>query len=162
MKTLLLSVAILVAQSASAESHLLITERINAESISKEMPVADRKVLKSGDGRKKQSWSIKGVDIGHIEIIGNDQSDADQAAMRCAAFDRHGNAASPVPEASACHRLFVKLLSGFTTTPERFAKNLIEESAKSGVTESRRLGDLSFETDGTFYFVRRWSRLLNR
>lgn len=150
---------LLVSTGALAGSPLLISERIDAGLVIEGMPLTNHKILKSGNGRKKQLWSIKGHEISTVEIIGKNQADADQVGMHCAVFDKQGNRISPVPADSPCHRIFVKLLSKFTTTPDAFARRLIEESSRSGITESRRLGDLSLEADGEFYMIRRWSRI---
>jgi len=144
--------------SANAGSTLLTAKVIDASKVTEGMPITDHKILKSGDGRKKQLWSVQAMGNSTIEIIGNDQSDADQVGLRCVTFDKSGNADSPLLPNAQCHKLFVKLLAKFTSVPDSFAQKLIEESIRSGKTESRRLDDFSFETDGEFYFVRRLSR----
>lgn len=159
MKRTLVSATILmfsmVAADSNARTPLLINDKIDAARVIEGFPLTGRQVLKSGDGRKKQLWSIKGMETSAIEIIGNDQSDADQVAMHCVTFDKNGNAVSPVPTSAPCHVLFVRLLGKFTATPDSFAKKLIEESMRSKQTEARRLDDISLETDGEFYAIRR-------
>jgi hypothetical protein len=159
MKRLIFILFVCVAGAAVAGSPLLITDRIDSKKVTEGMPLVKSDVGKSGNGRVRHRWVIKGHGMGRLEIIGNDQSDADLVGMHCVSYDKQGNGISPVPATARCHKLFVQLLSKFTSTPESFAKKLIEESAQSKATESRRLDDFSLESDGEFYFVRRWSRM---
>lgn len=161
MKTrFFLSLAVLAFTACShAASPLLITEQIDSQKVIAALPVTKLDTGKIAPGKLRNRWTIKGNLMGQIEIIGNNPVDADQVAMHCVTYDKSGNAVSPMASSARCHQLFVKLLSSFTKTPEWFAKELIVGALTSKGIESRRLDDLSLETDGEFYFVRRWSRL---
>jgi hypothetical protein len=142
------------AGAAIGAAPLLITDKIDAKTVIAELPLTNHQVLKSGDGRKKQLWSIKGYGYSRLEIIGDDQSDADQVGMNCATYDKNGKTVSPVDPSAPCHVLFVKLLAKFISTPEYLANGLLERAVHSKRTADQTLDDFSFETDGQFYFVR--------
>lgn len=154
-----LIIALCISVHAHSANPLLVTETINAAKVVEGLPLTKHEVAKSANGRKRQRWVIEGVDSGKIEIIGNDQADADQVSMHCLTFDKAGNAIPAVSAKSPCQQLFIKLLAKFTTTPESFAKRIIEDAVKTKLTETRQLGSLSLESDGEFYAVRRLNRL---
>jgi hypothetical protein len=78
----------------------------------------------------------------------------------CAEYDAAGNYASSVRDESFCRKLFVSVLRNVLTKPEAVANDLLIKAKKttpqSAVLE---LGDLSIETDGEYYFIRRMSRM---
>jgi hypothetical protein len=161
--TVIFLTCVMFAGEAIGASPLLITDKIDAKKVIDGLPLINHEVLKSGNGRKKQLWSIKGYgEFSKLEIIGDDQSDADQVGMNCAVYDKNGKTVSPVAPSAPCHVMFVKLLSKFTSTPEAFAKMLLEEAVQSRRTADRTLDDFLFETDGEFSFVRRRSHLNRR
>lgn len=145
--------------AAKPEPDLLI-DRIDAAKVIAGLPLSRHQVTESGNGRKKQQWKIKDAGpLGKLEIIGNNQSDADLIGWNCAQFDSAGNSISHVPPDMICHRFFVQVLGKFTSNPAALAEKLIVSAEKTKTTQSQRIGDFSFETGEGFYFVRRWSRL---
>jgi len=143
----------------NTQKSVLIAEKIDANVVVQGLPLSDRTTTKSGNGRVKQVWRIDGAETGKFEIIGNAQKDADNAGWSCAQYDNSGNSISQVAPQTFCHQLFVKVLNKFITNPSAIASQLIKRAEIQRSTADYRIGDLSFETDGEFYFVRRWSRM---
>jgi len=149
----------LLAGSAFAKAPTLIVDRIDTAAITEGLPLMNREATKSDGGKKKVVWDIKGAELGRFEVIGNSQKDADTVAWQCSSYDKSGNSVPPVKADSYCHKLFVKVLSKITSTPEFFSKALISEAAASKATAIRTLDDFSIETDGKYFFIRRISRM---
>lgn len=140
-------------------SPVLIVEKIDASLLVQGLPLSGHEETTSGNGRVKQVWHINEIKFGQFEVIGNNQNDADNAGWSCQQYDKSGNSVSQRSPASFCHRLFAKVLGKFITNPDAIASQLIERAGAQKMTADYRLGDFSFETDGEFYFVRRWSRM---
>lgn len=139
---------------------LLIT-KLDSKAITQRLPLSGHKWLTSGAGKKKQWWTIKGVPDSTFEIIGNNQSDADNVGWSCSEFDKAGNRVKQTSPDRLCHAFFVKVLDGIVDDPQLLARRLIEEGEKTKPQAAWwRSGDISIESDGEFYFVRRWSRML--
>lgn len=135
------------------------TARLDHQTITSGLPLTALETTKSGNGRLKQRWQITGVSPhSSFEIIGNDQSDADTVAWNCREFDPSGNAIKPY--STRCLQVFQAVLGKLITSPEQAALNLLQEGATIAPrTAILQVGDLSIETDGEFYFIRRLSRL---
>lgn len=137
----------------------LLINKLNSESIIKGLPLTGREVGQSGNGKKKQRWSIKGLDQQTFEIIGDLQSDADLVGWQCVEFDPKGNIASAVREKSLCRLFFISVLKNVVTNSESLANDLLIKAEKIKPSSAvRRFADLSIETDSEFYFIRRESR----
>ncbi len=151
----------IVSQSFAAQPNVaLLVEKLAAKSITKGLTLDAHEATQSGNGRTKQRWSIVGAELAKFEIIGDIQSDADLVGWNCAEYDAAGNRASPVHNESFCRKFFVNVLRNVLTAPEGVANELLvkakEVNPQSAVLE---LGDLSIETDGEYYFIRRMSRM---
>lgn len=140
----------------------LIAEKIDADIVIAGLPLTQRQRLESGNGRKKQMWHITGAKLNKFEIIGNNQKDADTIGWYCAQYDKAGNAINQLSPTSFCRGLFVAVLGKFLAAPEEVADKLMQQAGQGKTTADFRVGDFSFETDGEFYFVRRWSRIFAR
>ena len=159
--------ALLVAVAAAAcgdketapPKQITIVDRIASTAVAEGLPLGKRSDTRSGDGRKKSVWPINDLDFGKLEVIGNDQQDADLIAWNCVTFVASGEILPALPSSHFCHRLFVQVLGKFISTPDVIAKALLSEAARSRATAAHIVGDFSIETDGEFFFVRRWSRM---
>lgn len=162
VKTIFMAMCLAVAsQSFAAQSNVtLLVSKLAAKLITKGLPLNNHETTKSGDGRTKQRWRIVGAELANFEIIGDIQSDADLVSWDCAEYDAAGNYASPAHDESFCRMFFVNVLRNVLTRPEAVANDLLIKAKKinpqSAVLE---LGDLSIETDGQYYFIRRMSRM---
>lgn len=146
--------------STAQDEVLLLIHRLDASVLIRGLPLLNHQVLRSGDGRTKQLWDIKGVEFATFEVIGNIQSDADSVGWQCHEFDADGNVQSPARDSSFCRKFFVNVLKTVVDRPTDVADDLIlAAEAKSPGAAIKRLGDISIETDGEFYSLRRLSRL---
>jgi hypothetical protein len=146
----------------SVNDVILNVDKIDSEVVIAGLPLDQHLNTESGNGRVKQTWRIIADDKQEylkLEIIGNNQSDADLMAWNCAQFDSSGSYKDQTPESSFCHTLFVKVLDKFISNPETIAERLLNESKVSKIRAIYETGDLSFETDGQYYFIRRISRI---
>lgn len=154
----LLSFAVIV--SAEAGPTKLLVSELDASVISKGLPLHSRESLKSGDGRKKQLWKIKGQDFGHFEVIGNNQKDADTVAWSCVDYDKAGNTIKETGKGSRCQTFFANVLRSVVDTPAEVAALLLTQSVRKAPRSAILvINDISIETDGQFYFIRHVSRL---
>lgn len=138
----------------SAPPHLLIST-LNASQVTKGLRLSDKEVGKSDNGRIRVRWIIKELDT--FEIIGNNQSDADIVAWHCGSYDKAGNLLRPVPIGSFCGKFFSSVLTNIVSSPNSIAVTLLHQAHVEGREVQQRIGGLSFETDGEFFFVRRIS-----
>lgn len=136
------------------------SDALSAAVFAKTLPLANRQVTKSGDGRMKQQWTIRGIDRGKFEMIGNVQNDADLLGWNCAEYDSKGEYLNPSAEASFCRNFFITVLKQLVPNPDATALDLLQKTLKTKpASVTRQIGDLLIETDGEFYFVRRKSRM---
>jgi hypothetical protein len=151
----------IVTQSFAAQPNVnLLVDKLAAKSITKGLPLDNHETMQSGNGRTKQRWSIVGAELAKFEIIGDIQSDADLVGWNCAEYDAAGNYASSVRDESFCRKLFVSVLRNVLTKPEAVANDLLIKAKKTSPQSAvLELGDLSIETDGEYYFIRRMSRM---
>lgn len=158
---LLTAFLLFTCQSSIAQSEVgLLVDKITAKSIIKGLPLEKHETTKSGNGRTKQWWKIVGAEYSSFEIIGDIQSDADLIGWDCAEFDADGNYVSPVHDTSFCRKFFILVLRNILSKPESAANNLLVKSKKiAPETAVREFGDISIETDGQHYFIRRKSRM---
>jgi len=142
----------------NSRNYSLKTDKIDGKALSSMLSLYGRKESASGNGRVKTLWSIKGLKSGSVEIIGNNQKDADQIGWQTPEFDTSGNYVK-ITSSTFTYRFFVKTLAYFVDKPNTLADELlIEADPKINKTASRCIGDLSFETDGIYFFVRHNSR----
>lgn len=140
-------------------SAVLLTDRIAADSIIKGLPLEQHQTTQSGNGRTKQLWKIAGAENSSFEIIGNIQSDADLVGWYCMEYNPDGSYASLVRDNSFCHKFFIQVLRNVLTKPEAVASDLLIKAKRlEPQTAVQEFGDLSVETDGGFYYLRRISR----
>ncbi len=138
----------------------LLVEKLAATSITKELLLNSHEMTQRGNGRTKQQWQITGAKFARFEIIGDIQSDADLVGWNCTEYNSAGNYASPVRDESFCRKFFVKVLRNVLVKPEAVANDLLIKAKKiSPQSAVLELGDLSIETDGQYYFIRRMSRM---
>ncbi len=138
----------------------LLISKLEARVVTQGLPLTSNEKLKSGSGKTKQVWKIKGQQVGHFEVIGNNQNDADNVGWSCSEYDKQGNRIKNIGPDRFCHKLFVKVLRNVVDQPENLAKQLLSTATQSrpqAVVE--KFGDISVETDGEFYFLRRISRM---
>jgi hypothetical protein len=154
-----LSLAVLQACSNPSEPpppHILLVERIDAKVVTSGLPISGMSVDRSSNGQKRVTWKVAGAGpLGHLEIIGNDQSNADQVGFACAEFDAKGNLATQMREDSLCRKLYGVLLSHFVTDGPALATKLMEQAEQNKRTAALIVGDFSFDTFEGFSFVRR-------
>ncbi len=158
LSSVLLSVGLVaIAQAANVT---LLSGRISATSITKGLPLEGHETTASGDGRKKQRWSIVGAEYAHFEVIGDIQADADLAGWNCAEYDKVGAFKNPATDDSFCKKFFSLVLRNLLSEPESVANDLLLKAKKiSPQMAILEVGDISVETDGKYYFIRRKSRI---
>lgn len=159
----MLSLAVLQACSSQSEQpppHVLLVERIDAAVITGGLPISEMSIATNSNGRKRVTWKVAGAGpLGHLEIIGNDQSNADQVGFACEEFDDKGGAATNMRADSLCRKLYGVLLSHFVTDGPALATKLMEQAEQNKRAADLIVGDFSFDTFEGFSFVRRISRL---
>lgn len=146
----------------SVNDSILKVDKIDSEVVIAGLPIDKHENAESDNGRVKQVWRIKADDKQDhlkLEVIGNNQADADLMAWNCAQFDAAGNYKDQSPKSSFCHTFFVKVLDRFVSNPDVLAESLLSKSKGSAVNAIREIGNLSFETDGQYYFIRKISRI---
>lgn len=141
---------------AEATTYELTTSRISLSSATSDLPISNRVASKAGDGvRHKFTWDIVGVKNGQLEIIGQ-PFDADVMAWRCSEFDSNGALKDPALADSACLSFANKVLSNFVAAPEGIARILLGLGyGLHPEMATLSLGTLTFQSDGTFFSVRR-------
>lgn len=145
---------------AGGQQPKLLVSKLDAKAVTHNLPLTEEEILKSGSGKTKHLWKIKGQQFGHFEVIGDDQNDADNVGWICAEYDKKGNKIKQVGPENFCYQFFVKVLRNIVDQPEYLA-NLLLVKAKQTAPQSvsQEFGDISIETDGEFYFLRRLSRM---
>ena len=147
------------AHSADLKPKLLVN-KLDAKVVTRGLPLTANGKLKSGAGKKKQIWKIKGQELGHFEVIGNNQNDADNVGWSCSEYDKQGNRIKEIGPDRFCHKFFVKVLRNVVDQPDNLAKQLLVKAKQiNPQTAVEKFGDISIETDGEFYFLRRISRM---
>lgn len=134
----------------------LIIDRIDASAITRGLQLSHEERGTSDNGRVRVRWTIK--DLNRLEIIGNDQADADLVGWSCSTYDGSGNYISPVPIDSPCGKFFESLLANVVSSPNDLAQKLLNRTHKTSGDAIWVSGDFSIETNGQFFFVRRTSR----
>lgn len=141
-------------------SSQLLVDKLDWKIVTHNLPLVEHKTTESGSGKMKQLWKIKGQKFGHFEVIGDDQNDADIVGWNCHEFDKQGNRVNPINQKTFCHQFFVMVLRNIVDKPDVLANYLfVEANNIHPQTASEKLGDISIETDGEFYFIRRISRM---
>jgi hypothetical protein len=140
--------------------HRLTADRIDASALVIGLPLSEKTVALSGNGRRRVTWKVSGTDaLSSLEIIGNNQGDADHVGFSCAEFDAAGNSLPETRPGSLCRKLYGTLLSHFVTDGQQLADTLMAQAEKQKYTAGLIIGDFSFESYDGFNFVRRMSRL---
>lgn len=150
------------APDSNYKESVLKVASINSEVVIVDLPLDQHLNTESGNGRVKQTWRIIADDKQEhlkLEVIGNNQADADLMAWSCVQFDSGGSYKDQTPKSSFCHTFFVKVLDKFISNPEAISERLMNETKVSKIRAIYETGDLSFETNGEFYFIRRISRI---
>lgn len=155
----------LLAAGASFADPMIIPAKIRMDSLDagvlmKGLPLQGREVGESDNGRLRVRWKIRGARYSVIEVIGDDQHDADTIGWQCQQFDKAGDRIEQGKD-TFCGQFFIKVLSPLVTNAELIAGYLIDHAKMNTEGQSSVLtyGDLSIETDGRFYFLRRISRM---
>jgi hypothetical protein len=126
---------------------------LNAGYVTEGLPLAEKKVGKSDNGRKRVRWSIPGAEQGVVEIIGDMEDDADVVAWRCANYDEAGQMIWPMP-GNPCYDLSLKIYSKLIDKPEETLAALLSRAKAKGGDAAVEYGPLRLEVDGHFFFVR--------
>ncbi len=148
--------------SEADPQHDLLINKLDHKIITRNLPLQEKEIFKSGNGRVKQLWKIRGPLIGNFEIIGNNQNDADSIGWNCSEYDKQGTRLKASDPKRSCHKFFVKVLKNIVTSPEALAIQLLTQGEASRLRVAIykfHPGDISIETDGEFYAVRRISRM---
>jgi hypothetical protein len=133
-----------------------LAERIDAAEVIHGLPISEMSVATSSNGRKRVTWKVAGGGpLGSLEIIGNDQSNADQVGLVCDEFDDKGGVATHMRADSLCRKLYGVLLSHFVTDGPALATKLMEQAEQNKRSAALIVGDFSFDTFEGFSFVRR-------
>lgn len=149
----LLIAPIVVCATASPHKPHLLIQSLDAAKITQNLPITDITLGKSDNGRTRVRWTIHGVS--KFEIIGNDQSNADEVAWSCGTFDKQGSFITPVPINSFCGKFFVSVLSNVISSPKTTASALLKRAADvQPAMAHRQFGNIRIETDGTYFFIR--------
>lgn len=146
--------------NAADQRPKLLVNKLDAGVVTKKLPLSSKQKLESGSGKLKQVWRIKGQQVGHFEIIGNNQDDADNVGWSCSEYDKQGNRIIEIRPERFCHKFLVNVLRNVVDQPENLAKQLLRSAKQSSPQAAvEKFGDISIETDGEFYFLRRISRM---
>jgi hypothetical protein len=147
---------------SGANDVILTTDKIDSKAVIVGLPVDGHQNTDSENGKVKQVWRIVNNNVPDdlkFEVIGNNQSDADLIGWNCEQFNGDGSSVSQLQESSFCHSLFIDVLGKFVTNPELVTVTLMNKTGRSNINAVYEIGDLSFETDGRYYFIRRISRI---
>jgi hypothetical protein len=130
-------------------------EMFSSSNLEKKIKLVNRQKTTSGDGKRKITWDLPGFDIGGIECIGNDQNNADVIAWNAQDFDANGNAVK-MHENSRSYALFCQILSVYFENHEAIAESVKSElEVNPGNTIIRVIDEISIESDGLYFFLRR-------
>lgn len=136
--------------------------QLNADALLKGLSLTDPEQLQSGRGTKKHRWNIAGIDPAQasLEVIGNNQQDADLLGGHCTEYNVQGEAVFPWSEQGACRKLLHALLANTVNRPAALADDLIAAAAAAAPTaavHSFKDLDVELASDG-FFFLRKPSR----
>jgi hypothetical protein len=140
----------------------LTVDVIDSSALRSGLGLIDRALGESGDGRMRVRWHLP-ASVGpantpdRLEIIGNDQADADLVAWTCTSFDESGSFVRPTPT-SRCGKFFRSVLANIVTNPDDLTSALLARADDTRGTAYWISGDFSVETDSQYYFIRRESR----
>lgn len=137
-------------------------EVMDADRLVKGLRLTGRQEMRSGDGRLKQRWYIAGLSEAQasLEVIGNNQQDADLLGGHCTEYNAQGDAVFPWPEQGACRRLLLGILANTVNHPDELTNAIIAEAAAAAPTaavHSFKDLDVELASDG-FFFLRKPSR----
>lgn len=124
---------------------------INASEIIRGVKLGKMESGESGNGRTRIRWSLNERD--KLEIIGNDQSDADVVAWQCNTFDKAGKFLMPA-EGSVCFKFFESVLSNVVYSPRDVANSLIFKAVPNENYAKISGNNILIETDGSLFFIR--------
>lgn len=137
---------------------LLRSELINSDSLALRLPIYSKEKTKSGADKNKTTWKIKGFELAKFEVIGDNQKDADMLGWNMAEYDENGNYIEHLSTKKS-QDFFVLVLSQFIENPKEITEAIRAEIKANGFkTAAYKAGDLSIESDGQFFFIRRISR----
>lgn len=135
--------------------------------ITSKLPVIGKEKSKSDNGRIRQRWTIQcvnGNSCGQIETIGNNQKDVDKVCWTCREYDKNGSRIKPINNEKFCHQFFIRVLTNVIDCPGELANQLIiqgETMNPQPAIYNIKNSDISIETDGEYYALRRKSRFKN-
>jgi hypothetical protein len=159
---ILMLIFVNIAHAAPDVKVTLQNGKIDSRLIMKGLSIGKKEQGKSDNGRLRSRWKINGTEFGTVEIIGNNQADADLLGGSCSEFNKAGNEVWPWTKNSNCRKLFVKLMENTVDKPEQTAEFLIKNATqKAPQCGEIRIGDISIELskEGGYFFIRRWSRI---
>lgn len=135
---------------------------MDADSLVKGLRLTGHQEMQSGDGRLKQRWYIAGLPEAQasLEIIGDNQKDADLLSGHCSEYNAQGSTVFPWPEQGACRQLLRGILTNTVNQPEELTNAMITKAAAAAPTaavHSFKDLDVELSSDG-FFFLRKPSR----
>ncbi|MDM4768639.1 hypothetical protein [Solimonas sp. SE-A11] len=136
---------------------ILKAKLIDSEFVTAQLPIKAREPSRSNNGRLRHRWDISGADSGFLEIIGNRIDDADVVAWQCSMYEKSGAFLWPTP-GSVCFDFSERVFGKFFDRPADMHRYLLHKAQLGNRTVVAEFGSLSFETDGSFYFIRRLGR----
>lgn len=136
--------------------------QLNADTLLKGLSLTNPEQLQSGRGTKKHRWNIVGIDPAQasLEVIGNNQQDADLLGGHCTEYSPQGNAVFPWTEQGACRRLLLGILANTVNRPDELTTAIIAAAVAAAPTAAvHSFQDINVElaSDG-FFFLRKPSR----
>lgn len=146
-----------------------LAEVLDTETVIKGLSLINRRFDESDNGSQRQRWDIKGTEYTSeftqdgekpkttwltFEIIGNNSADADLAAWQCVQYNDEGNRENPTEAVSLCRKLWLSALANVITHSDKVGLQLLHQAVTDKTTAIQKIGNLSIETDGQYYFIR--------
>lgn len=142
---------------------MLVTS-LDAKQLTKGLKLTNHQITRSNLDRVKHTWDIPLMmtDAG-MEIIGDNQADADVMAWHCWEHDAAGDRIPAAGASSLCRRLFERVLSNVVTQPVAVADYLLARAVRFAPKDGYLVrGGVSIEVSASgFYFVRKLRHGLN-
>lgn len=161
---LILIVILFFAFNCNALACNYLITKFDIKMITKNLPLKNKELSKSDNGRMRHRWNIAcggGKSCGQFEVIGDDKKDVDKVCWTCSEYDTNGARIKPINKDKFCHHFFGKVLKNIIDCPDELANQLIiqgERIKPQAAIYTTVDSDISVETDGEYYAIRRMSR----